>query len=168
MSLRNSPFIALDINDTYTGAATVRNYDVLLPQDADLIVVKAWNGETSNGITGTSPLVQVYVQTTDDGGTTWYDCANVGPFSDTDSSSFRSPRSPRISAIPAAKGSDFRAFGSANTPFSVVGGSAVGAITTGLPLLGQLLRIKLQYQGTTATNGGLRIQVICPTVANNS
>ena len=159
------PFVALDINDTYTGSGSAVNYDVLLPQDADFIIAKAWNGETSNGITGTTPIVQVFIQTTDDGGTTWYDCANIGPFSDTDSSSFRSPRSPRFQAIPAAGAGSLRNALAGNVPYSVVGGSAAGTTTTGLPLLSMLLRVKLLYQGTIATNGGMRVQIICPTIA---
>lgn len=146
------PSVVKQITDTTTTGVT--NYDFLLPQDTDNVVVKLYTGT----FTGTNPTLDVYVQTTDDGGATWYD---MGHF----------PQSVAAVSKSAAQWAFFSTLGG---PKRTQGASVldIGNATsssigvgqyTGLPLLGQLMRIAVKIGGTQVANAGTVITVL----ANN-
>ena len=147
MSLRN-PIAIRSITDTGTSGAV--NYDFLLPQDLDQVTFRL----TAGTFTGTNPTCDVYIQTSPDGGTTWYDVCNLG----------------QITAAVTAQNARF-AFASASGHIKRTQGASVldiGAAAasttsssayTGVPLLGQAMRITFKYGGTQLANAGVRVDL---------
>lgn len=163
MSIRNPIQTVLDYNDSgNTGATSIVTKTFTLPQDTDNVVVKI----PTASVNGTAPVVDVFLQTTDDGGTTWYDVANVRPTS-TVISSVISVNSNTASFITApTAGSGLR------SNSSVIGSAAASTLganqTSGLPIMSQLGRVSINYSGTIAANNGLRVQVKATTQSNRS
>lgn len=152
MSLRIPLRNAKQIVDTsLTG--TVNNI-VTLDQDVDSVVVKLFAGTFS----GTSPTADVYVQTSDDGGTTWYDCAHFAQIT---------------TAITAANAlwATIPVQGTAAVTNGYTGAAAAASISasrvSGLPVLSQIIRVSIVYGGTVGTNAGITVNVYESNQASN-
>lgn len=139
------------IDTNLTGTLT---YDFDLPQDIDSIVVKLYTGTT---FSGTTPTADVYVHTTDDGGTTFYDCVHFDQISGAISLA-----NAKFALIPVSGAA-------ANTPLGKgytgsVAASTIGtASVSGLPLLSGRCRIAIVYGGTVGVNSGIIINVLAST-----
>ncbi len=149
MSIRTPLQAILNVADTATSGTVA--YPFLIPQDVDDVVVKFYTGAT---FTGTSPTLDVYIQTSDDGGTTWYDAGNMG----------------QITAAVSAQNARWGYFGIVNTQPRTQGASllAIGACAastagsqayTGLPLLSRYARVYLKYGGTQVANTSANVVV---------
>lgn len=174
MSVRLPLKTVLDYNDTgNTGATSVVSKTFQIPQDTDAIVVKV----PKASITGTTPTVDVYLQTSDDGGTTFYDVlhlptivgttiANAGALWGTAlvcGPGFRSTAAPAASAVGGTTQTSILTV----TGNASVRGLAPGTIS-GLPILGVNNRIQISYGGTIATNNDLEVQVKVQSQTPNS
>lgn len=134
-----------------TALTSTVNYDFVVDQDIDNLVVKMSVGT----FTGTSPTADVYVQTTDDGGTTFYDCAHFAQVTTAITNA-----NALWMTIPV---NGTAAVSSSTTSNGYTGAAAAGTITaskvSGLPLLSQKVRIAIVYGGTVGTNAGITIDV---------
>lgn len=165
MGIRFPLTTVLDYNDSgNTGATSVVSATFRIPQDADNIVVKV----PVSSINGTNPVAAIYVQTTDDGGTTWYDMARLPDVTQTAITNanalwasipvvgfgLRTTLGPQVSVLGGGNGSSI---------LSIIGNASMrslGAQTqSGLPVLGPLGRIQISYAGTVALNAGVQVQV---------
>lgn len=156
MSIRLPLTTVLDYNDTpQTGSTSVAGgvaKTFTIPQDADNIVVKL----TASVIAG---AVSATLQTTDDGGTTWYDVARTSVVSNANNTTAQ------WLSVPV-NGFGVTA-GVSNTVGSVVGqapGSAAASTLTsrqvsGLPILSQLGRVFLIYSAAVSSTDLARVQV---------
>ena len=139
MSIR-TPILVKSITNTATTGTT--NYDFNLPQDCDSVAVKIY----TSTFTGTNPTLDVYVQTTDDGGTTWYDLAH----------------SPQLVAAVTKQNANWIFVSNAGHKIanSVSGASTLGAgVTSGVPILSQFMRVAVIIGGTQVANAGTEIRV---------
>lgn len=105
---------------------------VLLPEsDFNNIVLKL---KTAN-VSGTSPTLDLYLQTTDDEGTTWYDSVHFTQLTG-------NTTNPYFAAVPN---------GGASVPTHIgtVGDATISAAAGGVPLLSRLVRVKAVIGGTT-------------------
>ena len=156
MSFRGPLQVIKQISDTST-TGTV-NTTFLLPQDIDSLVVKLWTGTT---FSGTSPTADVYCQTTDDGGTTWYDCGRFDQLTTAVTNA-----NAKWMEIPIQNSA-------ANTPLGKgytgsVASSTIGvASVSGLPILSQLFRVAIVYGGTIGTNSAINVNVLANNQASN-
>ena len=165
MGIRFPLTTVLDYNDSgNTGATSVVSATFRVPQDADNIVVKV----PVSSINGTNPVAAIYVQTTDDGGTTWYDMARLPDVTQTaiTNASALWASIPvngygvRTTVLPTTS---LLGGGMPGSILSIIGnasmrGTAAGS-QTGLPVLGPLNRIQISYAGTVALNAGVQVQV---------
>ncbi len=139
MAIRN-PILVKSITNTATSGTT--NYDFFIPQDTDSVTVKLYTGT----FTGTNPTLDVYVQTTDDGGVTWYD---LGHFA-------------QLVADVTKQNANWMTF-STNTAFiapSVSGASTLGAGKAApVPILSTLMRVAVIVGGTLVANAGTEVRV---------
>lgn len=150
MSIRLPLQTVLDYNDTgNVGATSVVSKAFTIPQDTDGIVLKI----PTASVNGTAPVVDVYVQTSDDGGTTFYDVAHVG-IPATVTSSVLSVTNTKPIFVPIS---------TLGNVSSVVQGPSVRGLAvnqvSGLPILGTLGQVQIAYSGTITTNNGVRVQV---------
>ena len=119
-----------------------------LPQDTDNVVMKL-----TASIVGAT--VSATFQTTDDGGTTWYDVVRTPTVAVANNTVANWATIPVISN------------GMKTIPGSIVGGtvgSAAASVlaansTSGLPLLSQRARVFLMYTGNITANDGVTVQV---------
>lgn len=148
------------VHDTATSGAVAYNFT--LPQDCQNAVAQVWL-DSAWSATGSA---QVFIQTSNDGGTTWYDVAmvQVGTSVATYVGKFYSHFIP----LALLGGSDH---GISNYVGSVAAstlstGAAVAAsingTLSGLPMMGTLGRVYLIYSNTITT-GGINVQVFAPT-----
>ncbi len=157
MSIRLPLKTLVAVNDTATTGTA--SYNFFVPQDSEGIVVKAYTGAT---FTGTNPTVDIYIQTSDDGGTTWYDTCNLGQFT-----AAVSAQNARWAAIPVAvplartQGASVLAIGAAAASTATV------QQYTGIPVLGQINRVYLKYGGTQLTNSGVLVNVYSNSQSNS-
>jgi len=120
----------------------------MIPLDTDNVVMKL----TASVVGGT---VSATFQTTDDGGTTWYDVVRTPTVAVANNTVANWATIPTI------------AQGYKTIPGSVVGGaigSAAASVlaansTSGLPLLSELGRVFLIYTGNLTANDGVTVQV---------
>lgn len=149
----------LSVTDTNTTGIT--NYLFTIPQDADEIVCKFWTGAQFPGALAGS--ANVYIQTSEDGGTTYRDAAFWAV------TSVITNAQAHFQSIPAASAGVNR--GVANWTGSVaastlavasVASTAVGT-ASGIPMMGTLGRVSIQYNGTVASNLGINVDVFAPT-----
>lgn len=154
----------LDYNDSgNVGATSVVTVAFQLPQDCDNVVLKV----PVASINGTNPTANVYFQTSDDGGTTYYDVASLPTITGTVANAgaifasipvngfgYRSTSSPAASTA------------SGTTQISVLTVAGAGSVRglapgtySGLPIMGIQNRIQISYGGTLAANNGLQVQV---------
>lgn len=165
MGIRFPLQTVLDYNDSgNTGATSVVSATFKVPQDADNIIIKV----PVSSINGTNPVAAIYVQTTDDGGTTWYDMARLPDVTQTavtnanalwasipvNGFGMRTTQSPTVSVLGGGAGASV---------LSVTGNASMRGLAaqsqSGLPVLGPLNRIQISYAGTIALNAGLQVQV---------
>lgn len=140
---------------TDVGAASVAGgvpFPFQLPQDTDNVVMKM----TASVVGGT---VSATFQTSDDGGTTYYDVARTPAVAVANNTVANWVTVPTISG------------GYKTIPGSVVGGVTGSAAastlaansTSGLPILGIQNRVFVQYTGNLTTNDGVVVTIL----ANN-
>lgn len=166
MAIRLPLTTVLDYNDSgNTGATSVVSQTFLVPQDIDNVVVKVQKAS----ITGTNPTVDVYLQTSDDGGTTYYDVVRLPTITGTTIAN----ASALWASVPV-NGSGVRSFatGTSSTAsgttqasiLQVTGNASVRGLgagqQSGLPILGLQNRIQISYGGTIATNNDLQVKVM--------
>jgi hypothetical protein len=154
MSVRLPLKTVLDYNDTgNVGATSVVSQTFTIPQDTDNLVLKI----PVASINGTAPTADVYLQTSDDGGTTWYDVAAL-----------RIPATTAASVLSVTNANALwqsaAVFNSGGRSSSVVtGNSSVRGLApntySGLPIMGLVNRVQIAYGGTVTTNNGLQVQV---------
>ena len=128
------------------GALTV-NKDFDIPLDVANLTFKQY-GTAMGGST-----CDIYVQTTDDGGTTWYDCGHFAQFATSTITSANA----LFMTIPV------NGTGVATGGSGYIGASAATTITasriSGLPILASRVRLSFVYAGANTTNTGIVVQV---------
>jgi hypothetical protein len=140
MSIRQPLYVVKQITNTETSGTT--NYDFMLPQDCDSVSVRAYTGT----FTGTSPTIDIYVQTTPDGGSTWYDMVHMT----------------QITAAVSKSLAQWARLGvsTQGTTTSTSGCSTLGSgLVSPLPILSQFMRIAVKLGGTQVVNAGTVIEV---------
>lgn len=149
MSLRKPFQTVLDYNDSgNVGATSIVSKTFFLPQDTDNVVLKI----PTASVNGSAPVVDVFLQTSDDGGSTFYDVACVRlPSTVTSSVLFaNNTTAPWVSAATVFKS-------------SVAGSAAASSLganqVSGLPILSEFGRVSIKYSGTITANNGVRVQV---------
>lgn len=150
MALRLPLQTVLDYNDSgNVGATSVVSKTFTIPQDSDNIVLKV----PLASVNGTAPVVDIYLQTSDDGGTTFYDVAHLGLPSTVTSS---------VLAVTNAKAL-FVANSSQAVNASVISAPSIRGLAvntaSGLPMLGTIGQVQIAYSGTITTNNGVQVQV---------
>ncbi len=150
MSIRFPLQTVLDYNDSgNVGATSVVSKTFTIPQDTDNIVLKV----PLASISGTAPVVDVYLQTTDDGGTTYYDVAHLGIPTTVTSSVLSVTLAKALFVSQATIGNEGSVMSSPSMRGTVVNQG------TGLPILGTLGQVQIAYSGTIATNNNMQVQV---------
>lgn len=155
MAIRLPLVTVLDYNDTpQTGAGSVAGgvaKTFTIPQDADNIVVKL----TASVIAG---AVSATLQTTDDGGTTWYDVARTSVVSNANNTTAQWLSVPVVGAgVTAARpvtGSVLATIGSA------AASTLASGQFSGLPILSQQGRVFLMYTAAVTSTDLARVKVM--------
>lgn len=162
MSIRLPLTQVLDVTNTDLGAGSVAGgyaYPFKIPQDTDNVVVKFSPSVTSGAMSAT-------FQTSDDGGTTYYDVARTSIASN--SGAFNAVgQLPQWLSIPVISSGVNPIVTSNANAGSILGGSigSAGASVlgsrqvSGLPVLGLQNRIFMMYVGTATANSS-RVQVM--------
>ncbi len=164
MAIRLPLYGVLDYNDAgQTGTTSVVGgvaKTFMLPQDTDNVVVKLTASVIAGGVSAT-------FQTTDDGGTTWFDVARTSIVSNTAGNALAEWLN--ISTITSGYRSTVVAqssvAGTTNVPIGLntvgsAGASTLGsASASGLPILGPLNRIFLRYTAAVSATDLARVQV---------
>ena len=158
MSIRLPLQTVLDYNDAgQTGATSVAGgvaQTFTIPQDADNVVVKLTASVLGGGVSAT-------FQTTDDGGTTWYDVGRTSIVSNANTTTAEWLSIPVIGT-----GINPQVISTVNAG-SVLGGaigSAAASVlgnkqVSGLPILGQYNRVFLRYTAAVTGTDLARVQV---------
>jgi hypothetical protein len=132
------------VDTTATGAGIVDN-TVYLDQDISNIVVQAFCGALS------TVTANVLIQTTPDGGTTWYDCCQFPQMTTTVSKA-----ASNWAVIPVdGVGVGFHP----GSTFTASAGAVGAGSYTGLPLLSNYIRVRIVYGGGAGTNPGVTVNV---------
>lgn len=158
MSIRLPLTTVLDYNDTpQTGSTSVAGgvaKTFTIPQDADNIVVKLTASVIAGGVSAT-------LQTTDDGGTTWYDVARTSVVSNANTTTAE-----WLSVGVVGSGVNPIVKSNANSG-SILGGSIGSAAAStlgsrevsGLPILSPQGRVFLRYTSAVTSTDLARVQV---------
>lgn len=122
-----------------------------LPQDTDNVVVKFTASIVGGGASAT-------FQTSDDGGTTWYDVARTSIVSNANNTTAQWLSIPVVGAGMAT------AVNQASSLLTVATGSAAASTlgsqqVSGLPIMGTLNRVFLRYTAAVSANTLSRVQV---------
>jgi len=122
-----------------------------LPQDCDNVVVKLTASTVGGAVSAT-------FQTTDDGGTTWYDVARTSIVSNANTATAQWLSVP-VSGVGVATGVN-----KANSILSVATGSAAASSlgsqqVSGLPIMDSLNRVFLRYTGNLTANALSKVEV---------
>lgn len=148
----------LDYNDTpQTGSTSVAGgvaKTFTIPQDADNVVVKLTASVIAGGVSAT-------FQTTDDGGTTWYDVARTSIVSNANNTTAEWLSIPVIGT-----GMNPQVISTVNAG-SVLGGAIGSAAAStlgnrqisGLPLMSNFNRVFLRYTSAVTSTDLARVQV---------
>lgn len=155
MSIRLPLTQVLDFNDSGDlGAGSVAGgvaKTFTIPQDTDNVVLKF-----TASITGGA--ASAVLQTTDDGGTTWYDTARTSIVSLVNDTTAQWLSVPVIGA-----GQRTGVIQSASVITAGIGSAAASTLgsqqVSGLPILSQQARAFLIYTGNLTSNNGARVQV---------
>lgn len=155
MSIRLPLTTVLDFDDIgNVGAGSVAGgvaKPFLLPQDTDNVVVKF-----TASVTGAA--VSAVFQTSDDGGTTYYDVARTSIISLANNANAQWLSIPVIGAgqrTGVIQSASVITAGTGNAAASTLGSQQV----SGLPILGVANRAFLIYTGNVTANNGARVQV---------
>lgn len=170
MAIRLPLTTVLDVTNTDLGAASVAGgyaYPFKIPQDTDNVVVRMAASVTSGGMSAV-------FQTSDDGGTTYYDVARTSIVSN--SGAFDGVgQLPQFLSIPVIS-SGVNPLVISNAQVGSVAGGTIGSAgastlgsrqVSGLPILGIQNRIFLIYTGT-ATANSTRVKVMVNSQAATS
>lgn len=138
------------------------NYLFTIPTDVDSIFAKIWLDGTWNA----AGSAIIYIQTSEDGGTTWRDVSATSIGAATVAATVNNLNAHFISI--GCIGSSTR--GVANYIGSVAASSLVAVstaasangITSGMPMLGSLGRVSVVYNSTITTSG-INVQIFAPT-----
>jgi hypothetical protein len=159
MSIRLPLKTVLDETTTSVGAGSVAGvfaYPFKLPQDADNVVVKLTASVVGAGISAT-------LQTSDDGGTTYYDVARTSVVSNAGHTTVAGINSQWISATTISPGLRTSVTKSASILVGGIGSAGSSTLgsqeVSGLPLLGLQNRVILQLVGD-ATANSTRVKVM--------
>lgn len=155
MSVRLPLTTVLDVQDNGNlGAASTAGgiaHQFYIPQDTDEVVVKLTASVAGGG-------VSAIFQTTDDGGTTWYDVARTSVLSRANGTTADWLSAPVISSGTRSKVT----FGGSILT-ATIGSAAASSLGTrevsGMPILSQLGRVFLIYTAAVDTNTLARVQV---------
>lgn len=168
MGIRFPLLTVLDARDTGdVGAGSIAGgvaFPFTIPQDSDGLVVKM-----TASLVGTS--VTALLQTTDDGGTTWFDVARTTGVTVTGNATaghaaavwlstpvtgfgFRTSTTPVASAT-----SGVTAYSILGTPGRAEASSLGAGTASGLPIMSTRNRIFIQYTGNVTTNDLTRVEV---------
>lgn len=173
MSIRIATQTVLDKTfgpSTTPGSASVAGVEAqqfLLPQDVDNVVMK-WMQASVSG----SGTVSLLFQTSDDGGSTWYDVARTNTYTSANGATSILNGTAQWTSIPVI-GMGVRTTVSGSTSIttgttpvsilSVTGNAAASTLgagqVSGLPIMGISNRVCLIYTGAITTNDGVRVQV---------
>lgn len=123
----------------------------LLPQDTDNVVVKLTASIVGGGVSAT-------FQTSDDGGTTYYDVARTSIVSNANNTTAQ------WLSIPVVGAGIATGVNQANSILSVATGSAAASTlgsqqVSGLPILGQQNRVFLRYTSGVSANALSKVEV---------
>lgn len=158
MAIRLPLLGVLDRNDAgQTGATSVAGgvaYPFMIPQDTDNVVVKLTASVIAGGVSAT-------FQTSDDGGTTYYDVARSSIVSNANNTTAEWLSIPVVGAGVATGVAGYPAAGSI---LSVGIGSAAASTlgvrqVSGLPILGPQNRVFLRYTAAVTSTDLARVQV---------
>ena len=161
---------------TTPGSASVSGIEAqsfILPQDVDNVLVKWYQASVSG-----SGTVSLLFQTSDDGGSTWYDVARTNTYTSANGATSILAGTAEWLSIPIqSNGQTSRYTTSLMTTGSLIGVSvgvtgkaaastlAAGQLS-GLPLLGTVARIGVIYTGAITTNSGISVKVLANSQAS--
>ncbi len=160
MSIRFPLVTVLDYNDAgQTGATSVaggvaKTFNI--PQDTDNVTVKLTASVIAGGVSAT-------FQTTDDGGTTWYDVARTSIVSNSNTTTAEWLSVPVIGVGTTNAASSVVATGSVQSFARTTGSAAASTLgvsqISGLPLLSTQGRVFLRYTNAVTSTDLARVQV---------
>lgn len=164
MSIRLPLTVVLDRNNSTevgSGPASVAGgigYAFTLPQDTDGVVVKFQASVLAGGVSAT-------LQTTDDGGTTWYDVARSSVVSNANATTAEWLAAPVFGAGTANIAASTVAAGSVIGGYNTTVGTAAASTLaqksySGLPLLSQQGRVFLRYGAAVTSVISERVTVM--------
>lgn len=148
---------------TATAAGTT-NYDFVIPQDTNGIIAKFWT--EAGFVPITTGAVQVTIQTSEDGGTTWRDCAAW-----TTQAAINNNQA-HFAPIAVAWGTGrgvanwIGSVGAASLALAATASVALG-VANGLPMMGTLGRARVTVTSTLDT-GGVNVQVFAPSTGHDA
>jgi hypothetical protein len=157
MGVRLPLTTVLDYNDAgQTGATSVAGgvaKTFTIPQDADNVVVKLTASVIAGGVSAT-------FQTTDDGGTTWYDVARTSIVSNANNTTADWLSIPVISPGMATAVNGFPTASILTVGIGSAAASTLGVRQiSGLPILSQTNRVFLRYTAAVTSTDLARVQV---------
>jgi|SRR3990167_763826 len=164
MSIRLPLQTVLDQNNSTevgSGPASVSGgiaYAFTLPQDTDNVVVKLQASILAGGVSAT-------LQTTDDGGTTWYDVARTSIVSNANATTAEWISSPVVGVgFRPTQGIASVGTGTAVSVLSGIGNAGASTLAqkdfSGLPILSQRGRVFLRYTSAVTSVISERIKVM--------
>lgn len=139
-----------------------------LPQDLDNVVMKMYQASVSG-----SGTVSALFQTSDDGGTTWYDVARTNTYTSSQGATSILNGTAEWVSIPLISSGNNSRFTTSlfvagslmAVPTGTIGKAAASTLSagqvSGLPVLGIANRICLIYTGAITTNDGVKVKVLC-------
>lgn len=150
-----------NLHDVSTAAATT-TYLFNLPQDAESAVAKIWLDSTWNA----SGTANIFIQTTEDGGTTWRDVSvtNIGASTVAATVGNQNAHFIPLNVLGGTDHGTSNYVGSVAASTLSAGASApASAIGTasGVPLMSTLGRVQITYT-STITTGGVNVQIFAP------
>lgn len=155
MSIRLPLTTVLSYDDAgQTGATSVAGgvaKTFYIPQDSDNIVVKLQASVIAGG-------VSAFLQTTDDGGTTWFDVARTSVVSNANGTTAQWISAPVVNggvATGVNKASSLLSVGIGSAAASTLGSQAV----SGMPILSTLNRVFLVYTAAVTSTDKALVQV---------
>lgn len=159
MSIRLPLQGVIDVNDAgQTGATSVAGgvaFPFQLPQDTDNVVVKLTASVIAGGVSAT-------FQTSDDGGTTYYDVARTSVVSNANNTNAEWLSIPVVGAGMATGVAGYPAAGSVLTVG--IGSAAASSLgvrqVSGLPVLGIQNRVFLRYTAAVTSTDLARVKVL--------
>jgi hypothetical protein len=155
MAIRLPLTTVLDLSNTgEVGAGSVAGIvakTFLLPQDTDNVVVKFTASTVGGGVSAT-------LQTSDDAGTTWYECARTSIVSNANADTAQ------WLSVPVVGYGIATGVNVSSSIISVGIGSAASTLgsrqVSGLPILGRHNRIAIRLTGDLTANAATRTQVL--------